>query len=154
MCISYIWGLAPFSSLYRIKHTRWHTCLDEEVMHIVRCRNTVCRLRQHQVASLPHKLGQTSLFTACLGFICFYFYCDFFNTYFSSWMALSSEAPQPFSDPSLPCHRVPGAPAHISPWKRKSFASLPSAHLDLPLVSWASGRHGHAADRLCFSVST
>lgn len=135
MCTSCIWVLALFSSLYRIKHTRWHTCLDKEVVHTIRTRNTICRLHQHQVASLPHKLGQTSLFTACLGFICFYFYCDFFfYTYFSSWMALSSEAPQPFSDPSLPCHRVPGAPAHISRWKRKPFASLCPSRLALRIM--------------------
>lgn len=64
----------------------------------------------------------------------FTFIVIFFNTYFSSWMALSSEAPQPFSDPSLPCCRIPGAPAHIYQWKRKPFASLCPSGLALRIM--------------------
>lgn len=68
------------------------------------------------------------------GFYLFLLLLWFFNTYFSSWMALSSEAPQPFSDPSLPCCRIPGAPAHIYQWKRKPFASLCPSGLALRIM--------------------
>lgn len=152
MCTSYIWSLALFSSLYRIKHTCWHTCLDKEVVHTIRCRNTICRLRQHQVASLPHKLWQTPLCTAYLGFICFYFYCHFLTHILAAewqWIQrhhnLSLTPPFPATESLEHLLTFPG---------ERENPLLPSAHLDLPLGSWASGRHGHAGDRLCFSVST
>lgn len=46
---------------------------------------------------LPHKLGQPSPSTVCLGFV-FLLWLWVLCTYFNSWVALGSEAPQPHSD--------------------------------------------------------
>lgn len=97
--MSHSWGLAvPIT--YRIKLHR--------LLQVFECRLGACyQMWEHRFKGsantkwlpLPRKPGQPSrLPSAWVLFALLWILC----TYFNSWMAVGSEAPQPHSDPSFP----------------------------------------------------
>lgn len=97
---------------------------------------------------LPHKLGQPSLSTVCLGFVCFYVYCELFaHILTAEWHWAQRHCNLTLTPP------FPAAVSHLQ-MKEKAFTderespSLPSANLGLSLESWAGCRHGHVVGRL------
>lgn len=141
--MSHSWGRAvPIT--YRIKLHR--------LLQVFDCRLVACsQTWEHRfkgsatLSGFPYHTSSDSLHVCSLpGFCSLSHLLWVLCTYFNSWMAVGSEAPQPHSDPSIPCCGVSrrNTRSHLG-MKEKTLSSLCRGRLALRLPDC---RHRHVAD--------
>lgn len=140
--MSHSWGLVLI--IYRIKLHRLLQVFEwRHNVHYQMWEHRFKSSANTKWLSFPHKLGQPSLSTICLGFVCFYVYCEFFAHIFTVEWHWVQRHPSLTLTPPFPATvsvaRPPGHiywSGHIYWWKRKVFSSLCQSRLVLRTLGW------------------